>query len=182
MKSIETQRLFLRPFKAGDEKDLFEYLKKPEVHCFYDMKVETLEQAAEEVMARAKDEYWLAIELKETGKVIGELFGHPEGTDPTSSVMDTFSPCWMLNPAFKGKGYGYEACYAYIDSLFKNEGIRRVYMYTEDYNLACQKLCEKLGARQEGLFREFVSFINDENGNPVYENTYQYAILKREWK
>jgi len=38
------------------------------------------------------------------------------------------------------------------------------------------------GARQEGLFKEFVSFINDENGNPVYENTYQYAILKREWK
>ena len=58
---------------------------------------------------------------------------------------------------------------------------RRLYAYTEDYNLSSQHLCEKLGMRREGLFREFVSFVNDADGNPVYENTYQYAILKKEW-
>lgn len=31
-------------------------------------------------------------------------------------------------------------------------------------------------------FREFVSFVNDADGNPIYENTYQYAILKKEWE
>ena len=36
--------------------------------------------------------------------------------------------------------------------------------------------------RREGLFVEFVSFVKDEEGNPIYENTYQYAILKREWE
>ncbi len=41
--------------------------------------------------------YYLAIVLKESGKVIGELFGHPEGTKPEDETMDTFSPCWMLN-------------------------------------------------------------------------------------
>ncbi|MCQ2593213.1 MAG: GNAT family N-acetyltransferase [Treponema sp.] len=182
MKQIETQRLILRPFKAGDEKDLYEYLKSPEMHCFSDMKIDSLEQAEKEVQGRAEDPFYFAIVLKENGKVIGEIFGHPESTDPTASDMDTFSPCWMLNPDFKGKGYGYEAAHAYLDSVFKNEGIRRVYIYTEDYNIACQKLCEKLGARQEGLFKEFVSFVNDEKGNPIYENTYQYAILKKEWK
>ena len=35
--------------------------------------------------------------------------------------------------------------------------------------------------RHEGLFLEFVSFVKDSAGNPVYENTMQYAILKREW-
>ena len=58
---------------------------------------------------------------------------------------------------------------------------RRIYAYTEDYNLSSQRLCEKLGMRREGLFREFVSFVNDADGNPIYENTYQYAILKKEW-
>ena len=29
--------------------------------------------------------------------------------------------------------------------------------------------------------REFVSFVNDEDGVPIYENTMQYAILKKEW-
>ena len=47
--------------------------------------------------------------------------------------------------------------------------------------ISSQHLCEKLGMRREGLFREFVSFVNDADGNPIYENTYQYAILKKEW-
>ncbi|MDY4986123.1 MAG: GNAT family N-acetyltransferase [Treponema sp.] len=85
MKPIETQRLIHRPFKVGDEKDLFEYLENPEVHCFYDMKIESLEQASEEVQNRSKDEYYFAIEEKEGGKVIGELFGHPGRIAPTSS-------------------------------------------------------------------------------------------------
>ena len=51
----------------------------------------------------------------------------------------------------------------------------------EDYNLSRQKLCEKLGMRRERLFMEFVSFVKDEDGNPIYENTFQYAILKKEW-
>lgn len=42
-------------------------------------------------------------------------------------------------------------------------------------------LCEKLGMRREGLFMEFVSFVNNPDGTPRYENTYQYAILMKEW-
>lgn len=36
--------------------------------------------------------------------------------------------------------------------------------------------------RKEGLFQEFVSFVNDENGNPIFENTIQYALLSKEWR
>ena len=53
--------------------------------------------------------------------------------------------------------------------------------YTEDYNKSSQHLCEKLGMRQEGLFKEFISFVKNHDGTPHYENTYQYAILKKEW-
>ena len=28
---------------------------------------------------------------------------------------------------------------------------------------------------------EFVSIVNDADGNPIYENTMQWAILKKEW-
>ena len=88
----------------------------------------------------------------------------------------------MLNPQYHGKGYAYEAAHAFFDYLFGQKGARRIYAYTEDYNIASQKLCEKLGMRCEGLFMEFVSFVKDKNGNPIYENTYQYAILKKEWQ
>ena len=83
---------------------------------------------------------------------------------------------------YHGKGYAYEAAYAFFDYLFHQKGARRIYAYTEDYNVLSQKLCEKLGMRREGMFMEFVSFINDVNGNPIYENTIQYAILKKEWR
>ena len=35
-------------------------------------------------------------------------------------------------------------------------------------------------SRQEGLFREFVSFVTDDDGAPIFENTMQYAILRKE--
>ena len=35
---------------------------------------------------------------------------------------------------------------------------------------------------EEGLFQEFVSLVNNPDGTPLYENTYQYAILKKEWQ
>ena len=58
---------------------------------------------------------------------------------------------------------------------------RRIYAYTEGTNLRRRRLCEKLGMRREGLFIEFVSFVKNPDGTPRYENTFQYAILKREW-
>ena len=182
---IETQRLILRPFVESDTADTFEYLHEPMVPCFACMKVNTLEETTNAVLERAKNgEYYFAIVLKESGKVIGEINAMPEATNMgvENAVRDTFSPCWMLNANYHGKGYAYEAVLAFFDYLFTQKGARRIYAYTEDYNVPSQKLCEKLGMRREGLFREFVSFVNDEDGNPIYENTYQYAILKKEWE
>ena len=185
---IETERLILRPFTENDAADAFEYLHEPMVHCFACMKTETMEDARKAVLDRAKDgEYYFAITLKENGKVIGEIFVHPDGGSMEEDCLeggysdDTYSPCWMLNKDYHGKGYAYEATRAVFDYLFNVKGARRLYAYTEDYNIASQKLCEKLGMRREGLFIEFISFVNDENGDPIYENTYQYAILKKEW-
>jgi len=180
---IETERLILRPFRADDAGDVYDYLREPAVNCFADMKLSSVEEAKEEMLRRAKDsEYYFAIVLKDSGKVIGELFGHPEGDGPEAGICDTFSPCWMLNLKYAGKGYAYEAVRAYFDHLFNEKGVRRIYVYTEDDNLSSRRLCERLGMRQEGLFQEFISFVNGPDGGPIYENTYEYAILKKEWR
>ena len=182
---IETTRLILRPFREGDAADVFEYLEKPMVHCFTCMKLNSLEEAQAAVKEKmAHSEYCFAIVLKDTGKVIGEIEAHPESSQPDKAenyTMDTFRPCWMLNPAYQGEGYAIEAAHAFFDYLFRENGARRIYAFTEDYNQPSQNLCKKLGMRQEGLFREFVSFVNDADGNPIYENTIQWAILKKEW-
>jgi len=183
---IETERLLLRPFLESDADDVYEYLHEPAVNCFTCMKLNTLEDAKSEMKNRIGEiEYYFAIALKETNKVIGEIDAYPESGDShhdENAIEDTFSPCWMLNNKYQGKGYAYEAAKAFFDYLFTRKGARRIYAYTEDYNISSQHLCEKLGMRKEGVFKEFVSFINNEDGTPKYENTIQYAILKKEWK
>jgi len=39
---------------------------------------------------------------------------------------------------------------------------RRLYAWVEVYNLASQKLCERLHMRHEGCFKEFVAFENED--------------------
>ena len=71
---LETERLILRPFKEGDENDVFEYLKEPAVNCFIDMKLDSITEARKEVIKRSSEtEYYFAIVLKESGRVIGEI-------------------------------------------------------------------------------------------------------------
>ena len=124
---IETERLILRTFTESDAADAFEYLHEPTVHCFACMKTPTLEDAKKAVLERAKDEeYYFAITLRENGKVIGEIDAMPEthAPDEANAVRDTFSPCWMLNPEYQGKGYAYEAAHAFFDYLFTQKGAR----------------------------------------------------------
>ena len=183
--TIETERLILRPFLETDAADVYEYLHEPAVNCFASMKLDTLEDAKAEMKKRVGEtEYCFAVTLKDGGKVIGEIDAYPEPDDPSgdkTAPQDTFSPCWMLNLNYTGKGYAYEAAHAFFDYLFHEKGARRIYAYTEDNNLPSQRLCEKLGMRREGLFLEYISFVNNPDGTPHYENTYQYAILKKEW-
>ena len=182
---IETERLILRPFLQTDAADVYEYLREPAVNCFAYMKLNSLDEAEKEMKKRiGETEYYFAIVLKESGKVIGEIEAYPETGEPhadENAVRDTFSPCWMLNINYQSKRYAFEAAYAFFDYLFQQKGARRIYAYTEDYNRSSQHLCEKLGMRREGVFLEFVSFVKNPDGTPRYENTVQYAILKREW-
>lgn len=163
---LETARLSLRPFVLTDASDVLEYLKEPTVNCFQSMKLNSLEDAQKEMQKRA-----------------GEIDAYPESGEPhTDSPKDTFSLCWMLNQAYQGKGFAFEAANAFFNYLFSQKGARRIYAYTEDYNTASQNLCKKLGMRFEGLFKEFVSFFKNADGSPRYENTMQWAILKSEWE
>ncbi len=177
MQILETERLNLRPFREGDAADLFAYLRAPTASCFLSLKLADLAEAESEVRRRALDEGSVAICLKQTGRLIGDLFGGAAEAEED----ETASVGWHLNPQFGGQGYAFEAARALLDHLFRVQGIRRVYAYVEDHNKPSQRLCEKLGMRREGVFIEFVSFTKDDAGKPIYENTMQYAILRREW-
>lgn len=170
---IQTERLSLRPFKVTDAEDILGYLADPKVNCFKKEKLTSLAAAQKDALKKSKDESKVAVVLKDSHKVIGELFC--EFNEP-----DTYFIGWNFNPDYEGKGYASESASAMIDDLFLNKNARRLTAYIEDDNLPSQKLAEKLGMRREGLFLEFISFVTVA-GRPKYENTYQYALLKKEW-
>jgi RimJ/RimL family protein N-acetyltransferase len=75
---LETERLVLRPFTVSDAADVLEYLREPAVNCFASMKLNSLEEAETEMKNRCGEtEYYFAIALKDTGKVIGEIDAYP---------------------------------------------------------------------------------------------------------
>lgn len=183
MNSLQTDRLVLRRFEESDAESLFAYLKAPTASCFFSLKLADLAAAREEAAKRSQGDEFIAVCLKGSGQLIGDLFVHtdpkwPEGEDES---LDTASVGWNFNPSFGGQGYALEAARALCADLFANKGMRRLYAYVEDHNTPSRRLCEKLGMRAEGVFLEYVTFQNDADGNPIYENTMQYAILRHEW-
>ncbi len=175
MPPIETERLVLRNFRRDDAADLFAYLAAPRAGCFLDLRLADLDAAAAEAQARSGDDEHIAVALRGTGRLIGDLFAVPE-------PPDTYAVGWNFNADFGGAGYAAEAARALFGHLFGAKQARRLYAYVEDHNRASQRLCERLGMRKEGHFLDFVSFRTDAQGAPIFENTMQYALLRREWR
>lgn len=174
MTSIETECLVLRGFVPEDAAHLFEYLRQPTADCFLSLALPDLAAAAAEATKRAAGDDHIGVCLKESGVLIGDVFAIPED--------DTFSIGWNFNPRFAGKGYAFEAAAAAVNHLFTVKNARRLFAYVETTNTSSIRLCEKLGMRREGVFKEFISFTTDSQGNPVYVDTMQYALLRKEWK
>jgi len=170
---LKTERLNIRDYGKKDAAGLYEILAHPPVHCFLSEKLNSLEEAEKEAERRGKEGEHFAVCLSDTDFIIGDLFAVKE--EP-----DTYSVGWNFNLKYGKNGYASEAAKAFVDCLFHADA-RRIYAYAEDDNIPSQKLCERLGMRREGLFIEFISFMNNQDGSPRYENTFQYAILKREW-
>lgn len=173
MDTITTQRLILRNFRKEDGPDLFAYLREPTTDCFLSMKLDDLTAARSEAARRGDSDDYIAVCLHSTRRMIGDLFAIAEG--------DTYAVGWNFNPDAAGKGYAFEAADAMIVHLFTTASARRLYAYVQRGNDSSARLCEKLGMRREGEFKEYVSFKNDPKGIPVFEDTFQYALLRNEW-
>lgn len=174
MDAIETGRLMLRNFRKGDATDLLAYLRQPRASCFFSLKLGDLDAAEAEAEARSRSDEHIAVCLRSTDKLIGDVFCTPE-------PPDTYAVGWNFNADFAGAGFATEAARAFFEYLFSVKQARRLYAYVEEDNIASQRLCERLGMRREGLFKEFTSFEKDGEGVPIFENTMQYAILRKEW-
>ncbi len=74
MQIIETERLILRPFMDADYDDLYEFLAQLAYDEFEGYPGITYENGKEHLKYRLSSEEFLAMELKDSGKVIGNIY------------------------------------------------------------------------------------------------------------
>ena len=173
---IQTSRLVIRPFKEQDAKSLFDYLSNPAIYRYEPGEPITLEAAGELAKKRSQtSDYWAVI-LKSTQQLVGHLFFMQ--IEPTEFL--TWELGFIFNPAFHNNGYATESARALILYGFEHWGIHKVMANCNPENAASWLVLEKIGMRREGLIRKNIFFRKDEQGNPIWTDTFTYGILKED--
>lgn len=177
---LETERLILRPFCDSDGKDLYGYLSREEVVRFEPYPVFSLEEANKEAKKRALDPAFVAVCLRDPegpGKLIGNLWHAADGAPD----WRTWEIGYVFHSDFQGKGYATEAGSRLLEYLFCSLGAERVTAMCDPQNVKSWRLLERLGMRREGHLLHNVFFHRDDEGRPVWKDTYLYAILRSEF-
>ena len=166
---IETERLIIRSFELKDRDDLEEYMLQRVNKRFEAYPEFSKEKTDKEIRHRSQSSEFLAIELKEENKVIGNIY--LGNRDYNSKELG-----YVLNENYHLKGYGSEAAKAVVNWAF-SQGVHRIFAQCTPLNISSWKLMEKIGLKREAELRQNVSFYTDNQGNPIYWDTYIYGAL-----
>ena len=173
---INTRRLLIRYFQEQDYLPLYEYLSNPDIYLFEPGEPVSLDKS--KVLARQRahgTEFWAVI-LKESQLMIGHLYFAQ--MDPLE--LHTWELGYIFNPAFHNQGFATEAASALIHYGFAHFGIHRVVAHCNPENIPSWKVLEKLGMRREAYFKKNIYFRTTPDGSPIWQDTYEYAILQED--
>ena len=136
----ETDRLYLRAFLASDEDDLFEILGDEQTMQYIEpacSREKTAEFLHKTCMGSANA---FAIELKDTGKMIGCIFFKPLGER-------AFDVCCIVNKDCRRQGYATEAVNSAFDHAFTEMGAFELSASIDERNEPSLKFARALGMK-----------------------------------
>jgi len=169
---VETERLILRMFMDTDYDDLYECLKQLEYDEFEGYPGITYDNGKKHLAYRVGSDEFYAIELKENGKVIGNIYCGKRD-------FEAREVGYIINKKYQKNGYASEALYAVMGECFK-AGVHRIFAECDPRNISSWKLLEKVGMTREAFLQKNIYFHKDENGNPIWKDTYIYACLNEQ--
>jgi ribosomal-protein-alanine N-acetyltransferase len=175
---LSTERLIIRPFLKNDYNDLYEYLSLEEIYQYEPGNPISLKEAKKIASKRARGKDFWAVTLKDNSK---KLIGHISFIQTEPKFFLTWEIGFIFNPAFQDKDYATEASRALINHAFRELGTHRVVGFCSKENTASQRVLEKCGMTREGLRRKNAFFRKDKDGRPIWQDSYQYAILAEDF-
>lgn len=160
---IRTERLVLRPLTAEDAAAILRFRGDPLTTQYLShgplspeenfVRLVQLVDAAESSSVDWFNFGW-AIELRETGEVIGDGRTWNSAEPPASGRIpaDCGSLGYVLHPDHHGRGLGREAASALVSWLFERRGTQTVFAGVYEPNLPSRRLLAGMGFRQDRHF------------------------------
>ncbi|KGE17093.1 GNAT family N-acetyltransferase [Paenibacillus wynnii] len=172
----ETDRLIIRNFIPSDWKDLYEYLSLDDVLKYEPVGACDVEECRRFALERSKGNNFWAVILRDEEKMIGHVYFNQ--IEPYEFM--TWEIGYIFNPKFYGNGYATEACRGILQYGFNELKIHRVIALCNPENIASWRLMERLNMRREAYHKKKAFFHKTEEGEPLWHDAYQYAILEEE--
>ena len=128
-----------------------------------------MEETKDNLKWRIETDEMIAVELKETHKMIGNIYLGKRD-------FNSLELGYVFNRKFWKKGYAREGCEEIIKYSFQN-GIHRIFAECDPQNKNSWQLLEALGFEREAHLKQNVYFWTDQQGNPLWKDTFIYAKL-----
>ena len=174
---LETRRLRLRPFRDDDAADVYDYARDPRVGPIAGWQPHTsVEESREFIRTVFSAPGVFAMELKETGRVIGSVGfvgNHPAGDLPDCPDNEVG---YALSPAFWGRGLMPEAVEAVLRYGFTALELQRIWCGHYAGNWRSKRTMEKCGFRYQVARTEFVRLMGETR------QSYFYLLTKESWR
>jgi RimJ/RimL family protein N-acetyltransferase len=174
---INTARLVIRRFAPGDWQDLLELTSDEELFRYIEGRpleeeeiLRWLESEAHVRLTTSNQTFYLALETREPGKLIGYvglMLTDPQRLQARLNLL--------VNRKFQRQGFALEALEAVIGFCFEGINLHRVSASCDSRNVAACRLSEKLGLRREG------EFLKDNVLHGEWADTVWYAELAEEY-
>ena len=174
---LETQRLRLRPFRDDDAEDVYAYARDPRVGPIAGWPPHnSVEESREIIRTVFSAPGVFAMELKETGRVIGSVGfvgNHPAGDLPCCPDDEVG---YALSPVFWDRGLMPEAVKVILEYGFTDLGFQRIWCGHYGGNWRSKRTMEKCGFRYQFSRTEFVQLIGETR------QSYFYLLTKESWR
>jgi len=170
---IETERLNLKVLERKHLEPLREMRNEPNTwHWLTDVSFisEVGQEEWHRKLSQDKSKMYMAVEDKD-GNFVGAL--RSDEWDRTNNSVRVGSD---IARAYRGQGYGTEALGSFVDYLFKQQNMHRIWLLVVDENEVARKLYRKLGFKEEGKQRDAIY----RDGS--YHDYISMSVLDDEWK
>lgn len=152
MRTLETDRLLIRPMNSADFDDFYNYIIDNTLSRMYGLPLDKGEDICYQIFCSfLTGNKTYALEHKADKKVIGHLIAvAPEFPDHTNSDLADkkgITLAFAVSPKYQRQGFMREALLCVFDDLFIRKNYDYIHCGYYDYNAPSMKLQEQLGFR-----------------------------------